>query len=223
MSPRLAEGTEPGLIDVSGRGSEPFRSLRLSIDLRPDRRGNGLLFTSPSPADGKSTVAANYALVSALAPRAVLLLDTDLVKPALHRRFGVPRSPGLVDVLQETVALRSALHRIPTAAGTLDLLTAGTPIRRTADVISSRAMLAVLERASLEYDVVVLDSPPVLEMPDPSALAAVPGVDTIVVAGPGQRRRPLTRTVRQLERTGANVLGLVLNRVARQPVHSYGD
>jgi capsular exopolysaccharide synthesis family protein len=223
MSSAAVASAGSGLIDGSGRDSEPFRGLRLFLDLRRnERRGNALLVTSPRPGDGKTTVAANFALTSALTPRAVLLLDADLFEPTIHQHFGIPRSPGLVDLLREPLTIEELVYRATLTTGILDILSAGSVIRRTGDVVASHQMAGVIDRASRLYDLVVIDSPPVLEMSDATAIAALPSVDTLVVIDAAERRRKAVAAVRQLERTGANLLGLIINRDKRVQPPAYG-
>ena len=89
-----------GVIDVQSPSAEPFRMLRLAIDLRPrENRKMPIVFTSAGADEGKSTLAANYALVAAQNERRVLLIDADLRKPTLHRLFGKPCAPGLTEVV----------------------------------------------------------------------------------------------------------------------------
>ena len=220
----MARGVFKGrrsLVDVVGPSSEPFRGLRLAVELRPDvRRGNAIVFTSPNPGDGKSTVAANFALVAAISHGRVLLVDGDLRSPSLHEFFEVPRAPGLGDVIRDGMTLSQATRRIEFPAS-LDLLTAGSPLPRAADIAASRPMTELLEHARNEYELVVIDSPPVLAAADAAALASNPGTDVILVVKGTGRRRPVTNTVRKLELTGANVLGLVLNREGQLTPYNY--
>ena len=97
------------------------------------------------------------------------------------------------------------------SSGTLDVLPAGAPVRQTADVLSSAAMRELVEMAVGAYDLVLIDSPPVLNLPDAQALAALPIVDTVLVLGARQRQRRLRRALRQLERTGVRTQGVVMN------------
>src|SRR5438552_342516 len=91
---RPAIGYERGLVDLSSPSAEPFRGLRLALSLRPEARtGKAILFTSAEAGEGKSTIAANYALVASLGQGDVLLMDGDLRRPILHELFGVPRAP----------------------------------------------------------------------------------------------------------------------------------
>ena len=153
----LALATKKRLVDPSSPSAEPFRTLRLALQLPSvERRGNVLLMTSAEPGEGKSTLAANYAMVSAIGLRNVLLIDADLRRPSLHEFFGLPRSPGLVDLAVSNGRL-SEVARTVTGFGTLDLLTAGSPVRRAGDLTASARMAAILEEAAQTYSLVVID------------------------------------------------------------------
>lgn len=206
-------GYDRAIVDPEAAASEPLRTLRLALQLRGGR-GTCLLFTSAEPGVGKTTLAGNYALVSSLGQSRVLLVDCDVRKPHVHEIFGVPRSPGLVDLLADGADMRAFVRRLPTF-GHLDVLTAGREIRRAADVLSSPRMAELLELASSRYDVVVLDSPPVLYGADAESLASHPNVDVLLIAQQSTRRRALAKALRRLELIDAKVAGIIVNRYGR--------
>ena len=157
--------------------------LRLAIDLRPRTGGKlPIVFTSAGPSEGKSTVVANYALVAAQNVRRVLLIDADLRKPTLHRLFGVRLAGGLTEVIAAEMAFTEAIKSIQTTPGVLHLLTAGTLLPNAADVVGSTGMVSLLEAASREYDLVVVDSPPVLAASDAATIASHAGANVAFVA-----------------------------------------
>ncbi|MEP6811374.1 MAG: CpsD/CapB family tyrosine-protein kinase [Actinomycetota bacterium] len=211
-----------GLVDVAGPAAEPFRTLRLALELRPEtRRGKTIVFTSPNLGDGKSTVAANYALIASLSQQRVLLIDSDLRHPVLHELFQVPRGPGLIDVLGKHKTMAECVRDV-NFLGQVDLLTAGTPVPRVGDVMSSAAMSDLLDAAISTYDAVVLDTPPTLEASDAATLAARPDVDVALIVNGKGKRRPVLRALRKLELIDANVLGLVVNREGSLSTYGYG-
>ncbi len=219
MAEVLAE--RAGIVDPRTPSAEPFRTLRLALQLRSERReGNAILVTSPLPSEGKTTVAANYALISALADERVLLIDCDLRKPSLHEVFGVARSPGLVELLAQESPLAELVHRIP-GTGNLHLLPAGRAVERVGDIASSKRMADLIEQAKEAYGLVVIDAPPVLNAADAEALASHGGVSVLVVARRSGRRRPLTKTLRRLELVEADVMGIVVNRDGRALAYGY--
>ena len=211
-----------GVIDPSQPSAEPFRALRLALDLRREaRRGNIVVFTSAHPGEGKSTIALNYALVASLNQQRVLLIDGDLRHPVLHEVFAVGRTPGLVDALGGLGELSTNTHQVR-SLGHLELLTAGRPVPGIGDLMSSQRMHDFLSSAADEFDAVVVDTPPVLAVPDAAGLAAREDVDVALVVDRRTRRRAVTRALRELELVNANVLGIVLNREGELSRYGYG-
>ena len=218
----VVERKERGLVDIAGPAAEPFRTLRLALELRPEtRRGKTIVFTSPGLGDGKSTIAANYALVTSLGQQRVLLVDGDLRHPVLHDMFAVPRGPGLIEVLGKRKPLAECVRNVQ-FLGVVDLLTAGTAVPRVGDLMSSQAMLELLDTARDTYDAIVIDTPPVLEASDAAALAARQDVDVALVVNSKGRRRPMLRALKKLELVDANVLGMVLNYEGQLSTYGYG-
>jgi protein-tyrosine kinase len=192
--------------------AEPLRALRLTLEVRGETtERKGLVFTSPRRRDGRSAIAANYALVAALVQRPVLLIDADMRNPSLHEMFDRPRTPGLADALRDRLDPWEVAHVFPLLGG-LHLLTAGSPLPRPGDAAASAAMAELLQRAYEEYEAVILDSPPVLLAADASGLASHPGSEVVMIVDRSGKRRPVVNALGKLALTGANVLGLVVNR-----------
>lgn len=208
----------PSLIEPSSPYAEPFRTLRLALGLRSaGGQRRAVLFTSPGVEEGKSTVASNLALVASLGQR-VLLIDADLHRPVQHERFHVHRLPGLVELLAAPqVALADFVQR----AGTLEVLASGRSVLRAGDLAASKRMREILETALELYEMVVLDSPPVLHAADAVGLASHPCVDVVLVVNGSTRRRAIRHALRELELVEASVVGLVANRHGR-PALYYG-
>lgn len=226
MTAEAYSSVTPGLVDSGSPSAEPFRSLRLALELRTEvRRGNIILFTSPEPGEGKSTIAANFAFVSSFSQNSVLLIDGDLRRPTLHTLFGVARTPGLVDGFANLPAgggieKLPMIHEVGNLAK-LSLLTAGREFARTGDLVSSKRMGALLESASSKYGLVVIDAPPLLQGADAAGYAAHPGVDVVLIVTRNSRRRATTAALRKLELIGANVIGVVANREGSLSTYGY--
>ncbi|MFM2123997.1 MAG: hypothetical protein RL328_448 [Acidobacteriota bacterium] len=205
--------------DTSGFG-ESVRTLRNSILLASfDRRYRSLLVTSAAPSEGKTTTAANLAAAHAEQGMRTLLIDGDLRRPSVHRNFNISSAVGLSNVLLGEVGWRDAVQNIEGVAD-LDVLPAGPPSRRAGDLVS-RGIVELLEAAVTEYDLVILDAPPLLGFAEPLQMAtAVDGV--IIVARAGQTSRKAVATVlATLNRLRAKVVGLVLNEVHKELSDSY--
>ena len=199
---------------------ESIRTLRNSILLGSfDRQYRSLLVTSASPGEGKTTTAANLAAAHAEQGKRTLLVDGDLRRPSVHRNFNLPSVVGLSNVLLGELGWREALIRVEGIAG-LEILPAGPPSRRASDLVG-RGLAELLEEASADYDLVVLDGPPLLGFAEPLQMAtAVDGV--IVVARAGEtRRKAVASVLATLHRLRAKIVGVVLNEVHKELSDSY--
>jgi len=213
------EGATGEEIDLTGFG-ESVRALRNSILLTNfDRRCRSLLVTSAAPGEGKTTTAANLAAAHAQQGKRTLLIDGDLRRPSVHRNFGLPSVVGLSNALLGEVPWREAVIPLEGLAE-LHILPAGPPSRRASDLVG-RGLTEVLEEAGAEYDLVILDAPPLLGFAEPLQMAtAVDGV--LVVARAGQTsRKALATVLATLNRLRAKVVGVVLNEVHKELSDSY--
>ena len=220
-------GTAPGLIHRREDGyealstyEEAIRTLRNSILLTDfDRRLKSVLLTSASPSEGKSTVAAHLAATHAGQNKRTLLIDGDLRRPSVHRLYQVPNRVGLSNVLLQQISWRDAVIRVDHPHD-LDILPAGPSTRRASDLIGL-GLAQLVEEATREYDLVVLDAPPLLGFAEPLQMAtAVDGV--IIVARAGDTsRKALSTVITTLTRLRANLVGVVLNEVHREVSAGY--
>jgi succinoglycan biosynthesis transport protein ExoP len=211
-----------GIVDPSDPSAEPFRALRLSLELHNSRRqGSVIVFTSANPGEGKSTIAANYAVVAAINHPSVLLVDADLRNPSMHEIFGAPRSPGLVEVVLGEAPSGFA-HRAM-GLGNLDVLTAGARVLSSGDFMSSKQMREFVEGAAASHDLVVVDTPPILSAADAPTLATAVGADVVLVVDKTSRRRAVIHALRELELVRANVVGLVVNHEGSILRYGYGS
>ncbi len=200
---------------------EAIRTLRNSILLTDfDRSLRTLLVTSASPAEGKSTIVIHLAIAHAQQRQRTLLIDGDLRRPSVHKRFHLPNLAGLSDVLVGERCWREVVQAAP---GTphLDVIPAGSASPRAAADLIGKNLARIIEEASSEYDLILLDAPPLLGFPEPLQMAAaVDGV--LVVTRAGQTsRKAVASVLSTLGRLRANVLGLVLNEVTRHVSASY--
>ena len=217
-----ASSSERGLVAErhSSGFHESVRTLRNSILLASfDRRYRSLLVTSAQPAEGKTTTAANLAAAHAEQGRRTLLIDGDLRRPSAHRNFNLPGVVGLANVLRGDFPWRAAVIPVE-GLPHLDVLPAGVPSRHAADQIG-RGLREILEEAAADYDLVVVDAPPLLGFAEPLQMAtAVDGV--LVVTRAGQTtRKAVAAVLATLNRVRATTVGLVLNEVHRELSDSY--
>lgn len=204
---------------MTGYG-EAIRTLRNSILLSDfDRRLRTLMVTSSAPAEGKSTIAAHLAIAHAEQNRKTLLIDGDLRRPSVHRKFDLANTVGLSDVLNGEALWRDVRLPAPDRPS-LDILLAGPPSRRAADLMGLR-LSDLLEEASREYDLVILDSPPLLGFPEPIQMASYADGVLLIAVADQTNRAALTEALTTLQRLRANVVGIVANAITAQTGDRY--
>ncbi len=227
LGPVPAFGESHALVPAGANGDhalagydEAIRTLRNSILLADfDRRLRSILVTSASPGEGKSTIAAHLAVAHAEQGHRTLLIDGDLRRPSVHRRFDVPSALGLSSVLVAELPWHAAVVRLPGLAG-LDILPAGPPSRRAADLIG-RGLQQLLEETSAQYDLVILDAPPLLGFAEPLQMATVVDGVVVVTRAGETSRKAVASVIATLNRLRAPVVGVVLNEVHKEMSDSY--
>ena len=217
------------LVPVNGNGNgdhsmtgydEAIRTLRNSILLADfDRRLRSLLVTSASPGEGKSTIAAHLAVAHAEQGHRTLLIDGDLRRPSVHRRFDLPSAVGLSNVLLAEISWQAAVVKLP-ALENLDVLPAGPSSRRAADLVG-RGLQELLEEVGFQYDLVILDAPPLLGFAEPLQMATVVDGVVVVTRAGETNRKAVASVIATLNRLRASVVGVVLNEVHKEMSDSY--
>jgi capsular exopolysaccharide synthesis family protein len=194
--------------------AEMFRVLRASVSLLGDEtRRKVTVFTSALPGEGKSSISANFALAAASQGKKTLLIDFDLRKPSLHQLFGVERSP-LQGGLTECLANLAPLHEVATpVAGqpNLHLVVSGKRAPNPGELLDTTRIKALLVLACRNYDVVVLDTAPLLSVPDTRILAPLAHNVAMVVRAEYTRKAAVTRALKVLEEDRTPLSGLVVN------------
>jgi len=168
--------------------------------------------TSSVPDEGKTVTAANLAIVMAQADRRVLLVDADLRKPGVDRLFKLPNQVGLTSLIRRdsTMTIDDVIQT--TEQANLRVLTTGPLPPNPAELLGSDRMRAQLEMLAKQADVVVIDSPPLLAVTDAAVLSSYVDGTLLVVDARHSRRRSVREARETLNRVGARVLGVVLNR-----------
>jgi polysaccharide biosynthesis transport protein len=206
---------------------EPFQMLRTSLRyFNVSRSLKVVLVTSPIPGEGKTTVAQNLARAATISGSRTLLIEADLRRPTLARQFGISATPGLVDALVSRTGSPAPfvqMHDVGTA-GTrreLALLVAGGLPPNPGELLESEAMARVLSFAKADYDLIIVDSPPLGVISDAIPLTQhVDGV--LVVARSGvSTRNGLRRLLGQLDRLGVPILGIAANDMSRASTTYY--
>ena len=215
------------ITDPRSPAAEAFRVLRTSIQFSSfDAPNHSILVTSSIPGEGRSTIAANLAVVMAQAGHNVLLIDADLRRPSQQWLFDLPNSLGLTSLLldyqankddEETEELVHNIVQVTREKG-LQLLTSGPIPPNPSELLGSAKMKMLLSKLSGQYDFVILDSPAVLLATD-AAVLSVHADATLLVAWAGKSRKVhLQQAAEKLHEVNANLLGGVLNGLAAQDV-----
>jgi capsular exopolysaccharide synthesis family protein len=203
---------------------EAVRTIRNTILLSDfEGRLRSIALTSAGPSEGKSTIAAHLAIANADRGKKTLLVDGDLRRPSLHSKFGFNPKEGLSNVLTGEMPWQDVVLPVE-GRPNLSLLPAGPGSHRAADLIGPR-LATLLDEFAKEYDLVILDSPPLLGFAECLQMAtAADGVLIVSLAGE-TRRKAVAEVVSVLHRLRANIIGVILNQVSQNTSsdgYSYG-
>jgi capsular exopolysaccharide synthesis family protein len=197
-------------LDPKSPISEQYRTIRTNVQYSSiDKELKTLMVTSSGPAEGKSTTAANLAVVFAQLGKKVLLVDADLRKPTVHRSFGVNNLFGFTTVLTRQATLASSV--LETEEKDLYILTSGPVPPNPAELLSSKSMEQFIEEAKEQFDYVLFDTPPLLAVADPQILAnKVDGSIYVVFSGKTEIDQA-KKAKELLENAQSKLVGVVLN------------
>lgn len=220
QTPSSADPRPVAIRQPNGSAAEAFRQVRSGLRFASaSHETHTLAITSSRPAEGKTWTAANLAFVLAETGKRVLLIDADLRKPKVAEAFGLIGAVGLTTVLIDAIPLRSAVQ--PWPRSTLELLPSGAVPPNPAELLASERMKELIQQVADEYDLVVIDTAPVQVVADATVIAQQVDSVLIVADTTRVRRAQLAATIEALERTGAHISGIVLNRVKPRPHDDY--
>jgi capsular exopolysaccharide synthesis family protein len=227
---RSEDGGEP-LPPLTFTEAEAFRMLRTRLRyFNVDREVRSVLVTSASPRDGKSTVAWYLAFNAASSGVRTILLEADFHQPTIAEKRGVEPLPGLAEVLTHQGALASGIQHVPVTSRSngesgeraLDVVVAGATPPNPAELLESHEMATLLSSLTDEYDLVVIDTPPIQVLADAIPLMKLVG-GVLIVGQLGKTTRDEASQLRQqLQQLDAPVLGFVANRTGRRRGYGYG-
>lgn len=201
--------------------SEAFRALRTNLEFSSlDQPLRTILVTSSGASEGKSTVASNLAVILSQGKRKVLLLDCDLRRPSIHKQFGISNRLGLSDLIRSQLDLPSVIQTTASSSN-LSIITSGSLPPNPAEFLASERFNSILQSLSSHFDVVVLDTPPMVVADVQILSSRVDGI--LFVIQPGVSHTGVVHTAMEdLSRINARVLGVVLNRIPRNRDQYYG-
>jgi tyrosine-protein kinase Etk/Wzc len=212
--PRAVSGSPMSGTQTFSIGIEAFRNLRTSLIWSDGGEAlKTLVVTSATPGEGKTLTAANLAVTLAYDGLRVLLVDCDIRRPRVHGMFRVPRAPGLMEMLTTSTAPGAtppqAIRETPIAG--LFVLTCGALPSNAANLLSGTRMRVLLQELREQFDMIVLDTPPVLATADAGIVASLTDGVLLVVRAGATDRNAAQRACQHLSNVGARVIGTVLN------------
>ncbi len=198
-------------LDPKSVVSEQYRTIRTNIQFSSvDEDIQAIMVTSAGPGEGKSTTAANLAVVMAQQEKNVLLVDADLRKPTVHYTFELVNQYGLTSVLAKSKSLEQAIRS--TDIPFLSVLTSGPIPPNPAELLGSKSMKEILEEAKERFDVIIFDTPPTLAVTDAQILANLcDGVLLVLYSGKSEKEQAI-KTKDLLVAANGRILGVVLNQ-----------
>ncbi|MBE6048882.1 MAG: CpsD/CapB family tyrosine-protein kinase [Clostridium sp.] len=191
--------------------AEAYRTLRTNIQYSSfDKEVKVIVVTSSEAGEGKSTTAGNLAMSFSQAQKRTIIIDCDLRKPSLHKKFRLSNMIGLSNLLKGKESLREAVHQYNDY---LDILTSGKIPPNPSEMLESRSMENLIERLKDEYDVIIIDSAPLQAVTDAQILSRKADGTIIVVRAEKTKRESVIQAEELLKKVDANILGIVLNGV----------
>lgn len=190
--------------------AEQYRKIRTNIEF--SKAGGGLkaiMVTSSGSNEGKSTTAANLAVVMAQQGRKVLLIDADMRTPSMHYTFHLPNRDGLTTLLTKNSRFEDIAQQ--SGIGNLSILTSGPVPPNPADLLSSSEMAGFVNRFRNLFDVIIIDSPPILDVADAQVLANLCDGILLVVRSGSTEVDDARKAAECLSEAKARILGVVLN------------
>ena len=201
--------------DQFGGRAEAFRTLRTNLQFADvDDPPRVITISSALPAEGKTTTACNIALTLAQSGARVVLVEGDLRKPAVGKYLGISNAAGLTNVLAGQHELRDVL--VSYQRNTLAVLPSGPTPPNPSEMLGSQQMRHLLATLAADYDVVIIDAPPLLPVTDAAVLAAAADGAIMVIRHGKSRREEVERATQALTSVNAKVLGTVLNFAPRK-------
>lgn len=200
--------------------SEQFRTIRTNLQFASvDKPIKSLTVTSTAPGEGKSTNAANLAIVLAQQGHEVLIIDADMRKPTGHYTFQVENTAGLTNILTKQAEASDVIKK--TFIDQVSILTCGPIPPNPAELLGAKRMDWLLQEMLKQYDYIIIDSPPVLAVTDAQVLANKTDATILVTSSGKTETDAAVKSKDLLERAGAKLAGVILNRKDKRETQHY--
>ena len=208
-------------VDQAAQVVEAFRTIRMNVRYAADpARPLMMTITSPGPNDGKSLISSNLALSFAEAGSRTLLIDGDIRRGELAKTFGTTQRPGLVEYLDGTALIAEVLHPA-TSHPNLTVMPAGARRRRAPELLATPRLNQLLNQMASEYDVVIVDSPPLGAGFDAYALSTATGNMALVMRAGVTDRKMAAAKMAVVDTLPVRVMGTILNGIELTGVYQY--
>ena len=212
--------TDPKSIEA-----EAYRVLRTNIEYSSyNGELKAIVVTSSKPEEGKSTTAGNLAISLASDKKKILLMDLDLRRASLHKKFGISNQAGFTEVV---LGKKSIFECVQCKSEYLDILTAGKLPPNPSEMLGSKVVEELLETLKEQYDYIILDLPPILAVTDGQIMASKADGVVFVVKYGSTKKDEIVQAKKLLDKVKANIIGSVLTRVKKEQgsysYYYYGD
>lgn len=209
------------LTDPNSYLAESFKMLRTNINyMNKDDNNKVIMLTSSVGSEGKTTTSCNLAITIAQDHKKVLLIDGDLRRPNLFKKFKITMMPGLTDIIYGKYTLGEAVQRAIDVPG-LDILTAGRLTSMTTELLGSVSFKKIIDEAREKYDVIIIDAPPVLNVSDTIIISKLVDKVLFVVAMDETNRSLVKAAKKNLEMVSVKMMGMVLTNMSINPRSYY--
>lgn len=200
--------------------AESLRILRTNLHFMEEKKNRVVVFTSTIPKEGKSTISANYAMSVAMSGEKVLIVDCDIRRPRAHSSFGVEVSKGLGEILLEKEKLEDVI--LKDIEPNLDILPSTHLNHNVTELFLGSRMKNLLLELRKRYDLIVLDTPPLVISTDAVILSEYANGVVYICGYDMVSKKQLIQSRKILERAGANIYGVVVNKIDKNG-YSYGN
>lgn len=216
-------GIARAIADPQSGLSEAYRSLRTSLQFSGEQGApRTLAVTSSEPSEGKSTTIVKLAEDFAALGARVMVIDADMRRPMLHRVFKVDNAVGLSNVLTSTIRRGDLPMLVKPIKPNLNLITAGTIPPNPADLLSSSKMALMLQKIGRSYDLVLIDSPPIIGLSDALLLGRISEATLLIVSSDQVTRKAAVSALKRMRTAGANIVGAAFTKFSVNRF-DYGD
>jgi len=192
--------------------AEAYRSAKIAIQfLAKDKSLNTFVISSPSMSEGKSLTTSNLAISFAQGGHRILIIDCDLRKSVIHKYFNIERKPGLTNYMYDEVELKDIIR--DSGINNLSLITSGSSSTNPAELLASQKMRDLIETFRTQYDIILIDTPPVLVCSDSRILADTTDGIIMIAKVESTRKKALDHALESLNTLDNNILGFIINQI----------